>query len=58
MTQMLTTFLYTIIGPEERKQTQKTVTISSPTVRYNIQRAPHIFTPTVLDKTPSERTCP
>ena len=40
-------------------QTQRTVTISSPAVREDyIQMAPHIFAPTVLDKTPSERTCP
>ena len=40
-------------------QTQRTVTISSPTLREDyIQMAPHFFAPTVLDKTPSERTCP
>ena len=32
---------------------------SSPAVRvFYTWKTPHIFTPTVLDKTPSERTCP
>ena len=41
-------------------QMQRTmVYTSSPAVRvFYTWKAPHIFTPTVLDKTPRERTCP
>ena len=41
MTQMMmTTFLYTYIGPEERMQKQRKDNISSPAVRDNIKMAP------------------
>ena len=54
MTQMLTTPLYTY-RPEE---TQRMEDISSPTVRVHYTERPHIFTLTVLDKTPERCTCP
>ena len=58
MTQRLAAPLYTY-RPEERMQKQRMVNISSPAVRFiNTKMAPPVFAPTVLDKTPSERTCP
>ena len=58
MTKMLTTSPYTY-RPEERMQKQRMVYISSPAVRITYTKmAPPVFAPTVLDKTPRERTCP
>ena len=56
--QRTATSLYTY-RPEERMQKQRMVYISSPAVRItNTKMAPPVFAPTVLDKTPRERTCP
>ena len=56
--QRTATSLYTY-RPEERMQKQRMVYISSPAVRITYTKmAPPVFTPTVLDKTPRERTCP
>ena len=58
MTQRTTAPLYTY-RPEERMQKQRMVYISSPAVRITYTKmAPPVFAPTVLDKTPRERTCP
>ena len=54
MTQMLTTPLYTY-RPEE---TQRMENISSPAVRVHYTERPHVFTLTVLDKTPERCTYP
>jgi len=58
MTHRMTAALYTY-RPEERMQKQRMVYISSPAVRITYTKmAPPVFAPTVLDKTPRERTCP
>ena len=54
MTQILTTPLYTY-RPEE---TQRMEDISSPAARVHYTERPHVFTLTVLDKTPERCTCP
>ena len=54
MTPMLTTPLYTY-RPEE---TQRMENISSPAERVHYTERPHVFTLTVLDKTPERCTCP